>query len=131
MREPADTGALGDRIDRVVHEPARLRILGYLYVVDSADFLFLMQQTGLTQGNLSSHMSRLERAGYIDVDKTFVDRRPRTLLRLTMRGRAAFETYTAGMKRLLDEIAPKAGLVVPTAGKRKRGIRAALRPRTV
>ena len=54
-------------IDRVIHEPARLMILAYLYVVESADFLFLMRQTGLTGGNLSSHLSKLEAAGYVDI----------------------------------------------------------------
>ena len=57
------------QIDRVVHEPARLKILAYLSVVKSADFVFLLSRTGLTYGNLSSHMSKLEDAGYIEVEK--------------------------------------------------------------
>ena len=89
-------------IDRVVHEPARLMVLSQLYVVESADFLFLQKQTGLTQGNLSSHMRKLETAGYVDVEKTFVGKRPRTLLRLTDTGRQAVEQYVASMKPLLD-----------------------------
>jgi len=91
-------------IDRIVHEPARLIILSQLYVVEAADFLFIMRQTGLTQGNLSSHMSKLERAGYVEVQKEFVEKRPRTLLRLTDEGRRAFKDYVAGMKQLLDEV---------------------------
>ncbi|MFA5868981.1 MAG: transcriptional regulator [Candidatus Bathyarchaeia archaeon] len=87
-------------IDRVIHEPARLLIMAHLYVVDSADFLFLMRQTGLTFGNLSSHMAKLEGAGYIEVVKDFVDRKPHTMLRVTARGRAAFEEYRRGMDRL-------------------------------
>ena len=87
-------------IDRVIHEPARLLIMAHLYVVDSADFLFLMRQTGLTFGNLSSHMAKLEGAGYIEVVKDFVDRKPHTMLRVTARGRAAFEEYRKGMDRL-------------------------------
>ena len=67
-------------IDRIIHEPARLIIMAHLYVVESADFLFLMQQTGLTFGNLSSHMSKLEQAGFISVEKEFVDRKPHTML---------------------------------------------------
>jgi DNA-binding transcriptional ArsR family regulator len=70
-------------IDRIIHEPARLIILAYLFVVESADFLFLMRQTGLTRGNLSSHMSKLEAAGYVEVKKEFVDKIPHTLLSLT------------------------------------------------
>ena len=93
-------------IDRVVHEPARLMVLCQLYVVAEADFLFVMQQTGLTQGNLSSHLSKLEAAGYVDVEKDFVGKRPRTVLRLTKEGRRAFETYVVGMKQLLSELVP-------------------------
>lgn len=103
MPEPARSGDHRARdIDRVVHEPARLVILSQLYVIESADFLFLQQQTELTQGNLSSHMSKLEAAGYVEVEKTFAGKRPRTLLRLTADGRAAFETYVASMRPLLD-----------------------------
>jgi len=91
-------------IDRVVHEPARLMILALLYVVESADFLFLMRQTGLTGGNLSSHMSRLEAAGYIDIQKEFVGKKPHTMLRLTDEGRAAFREYRQSMKQVLDDL---------------------------
>ena len=76
-------------IDRMIHEPARLMIMAHLYVVENADFLFLMRQTGLTRGNLSSHMSKLEAAGYVAVEKKFVDKIPRTLLSLTKKGRQA------------------------------------------
>ncbi len=89
-------------IDRVIHEPARLMILAHLYVVDSADFLFLMRQTGLTFGNLSSHMSKLEAAGYVHVAKGFAGRKPRTMLRLTGKGREAFKSYRQSMKQVLD-----------------------------
>jgi DNA-binding MarR family transcriptional regulator len=92
-------------IDRIVHEPARLMILAVLYVVESADFVFLLRQTGLTRGNLSSHMSRLEAAGYVDIKKEFVDKIPRTLLRLTDEGREAFETYRQDMIRVLGDVA--------------------------
>ena len=91
-------------IDRLVHEPARLLILAHLYVVESADFLFLMGQTGLTQGNLSSHMNKLEKAGYVEVVKQFVGRRPHTMLRLTDEGRAAFQSYRESMKQALDSL---------------------------
>lgn len=92
-------------IDRVVHEPARLMILATLYVVESADFLYLMHQTGLTRGNLSSHMSKLETAGYIYIKKEFVGKIPRTLLRLTDQGREAFQTYRQGMIQVLEDLA--------------------------
>ena len=92
-------------IDRVIHEPARLLILAYLSVVESADFLFLMNQTGLTRGNLSAHLSKLETTGYIEIKKEFVEKIPRTLLSLTEEGRTAFQQYRHSMKQVLDSLA--------------------------
>ena len=89
-------------IDKLVHEPARLAVLSQLYVVEEADFLFIRKKTGLTQGNLSSHMSKLEDAGYISIQKRFVGKRPSTLLRLTDKGRRAFERYLEQMRQLLN-----------------------------
>ena len=78
--------------------------MAYLSVVESADFTFLMQQTGLTRGNLSSHMSKLEEAGYIAVTKEFVEKIPRTLIRLTGNGKEAIQSYRQNMKHVLDEL---------------------------
>jgi DNA-binding MarR family transcriptional regulator len=89
-------------VDRLIHEPARLAVIALLYVVESADFIFLMNQTGLTWGNLSAHMIKLEEAGYIEVVKSFRGKRPNTMLRLTQDGRAAFQAYRQQMKRVLD-----------------------------
>jgi len=89
-------------IDRIIHEPARLAVMALLYVVESADFTFLMNQTGLSWGNLSTHMSKLEEAGYIEVEKSFKGRRPNTSLRLTQAGREAFQAYRQDMKLMLD-----------------------------
>jgi DNA-binding MarR family transcriptional regulator len=91
-------------LDPVVHAPARLAILGILYVVEIADFVFLMRRTGLTRGNLSTHLSKLEAAGYISVEKKFVERMPRTLLRLTKQGRAALRKYRRQMSQALGEL---------------------------
>jgi DNA-binding MarR family transcriptional regulator len=91
-------------IDRLVHEPARLMLMAVLYVIDSADFTFLMNQTGMTWGNLSAHMSKLEEAGYLEVDKSFKGKRPNTMLRLTLQGRAAFQAYRLKMKQVLDDL---------------------------
>lgn len=82
-----------NQIDKLIHEPARLLIMAHLFVVERADFLFLMRHTGLTFGNLSSHMSKLEEAGYIDVEKEFIGKRPNTKLALTKAGREAFTAY--------------------------------------
>ncbi|MCJ7625324.1 MAG: transcriptional regulator [Anaerolineaceae bacterium] len=91
-------------IDRLIHEPARLMIMAVLYVVESGDFTFLMRQTGLTWGNLSSHMSKLEEAGYIVVEKEFLDKKPHTMLRLTGQGRAAFQDYRMRMQQVFADL---------------------------
>ncbi|MFH1014115.1 MAG: transcriptional regulator [Thermoplasmatota archaeon] len=96
---------LGD-IDRMIHEPARLTIMAHLYVVESADFLFMMRQTGLTFGNLSAHMSKLETAGYIKIIKEFFGKKPHTMLCLTDTGRIAFEEYRKNMKAFFDDFPP-------------------------
>jgi len=91
-----------DEVDKVIHESARLIIMSYLYLVESADFLFIMKQTGLTFGNLSSHMKKLEEVGYIEVIKEFVNRRPRTILQMTPLGKSTFDDYRKLMKAILD-----------------------------
>ena len=89
-------------LDRIVHEPARLMVLMYLFSVESADFVFLLRATGLTWGNLSAHLATLEEAGYVQIEKGFVSRKPRTMIRLTPAGRAAFEGYGRTMRRALE-----------------------------
>ena len=89
-------------IDRLVHSPARLSILTYLSVVEEGDAVYLLNQTGLTWGNLSANVTRLQEAGYIEVVKEFKDKKPHTLLKLTDRGRRAFHDYQNKMKGLLD-----------------------------
>jgi DNA-binding MarR family transcriptional regulator len=92
------------KIDKVIHEPARLAIMAYLFVVDSADALFLQRQTGLTWGNLSSHISKLETAGYVEVTKEFLDKKPHTALQLTQKGRTAFKEYSRRMKQVFEDL---------------------------
>ena len=89
-------------LDRLVHEPARHLLMAILYVVREADFLFLHHQTGLSGGNISSHMNKLEQADYVEIRKTFNDRRPQTIFALTDRGRLAFETYREAMGAILN-----------------------------
>jgi len=98
-----DPGLLTN-IDKLVHEPARLLILAHLFVVDSADFLFLTRQTGLTPGNLSSHLSKLEEAGYLEIEKEFVGKRPHTILSLTNIGRSAFTRYREELEQVLSSL---------------------------
>jgi len=79
-------------------------IMAYLYVVESADFLFLIRQTGLTWGNLSVHLSKLETAGYVVMEKEFLGKKPHTTVRLTNEGRSAFDVYRKNMKQALDNL---------------------------
>jgi DNA-binding MarR family transcriptional regulator len=89
-------------LDRLIHEPGRLAIAAVLNAVDQADFLFLLKQTGLTRGNLSSHTAKLEAAGYIEIEKTFVEKVPRTVYRLTAVGQQALDSYRRHMGRVLE-----------------------------
>lgn len=87
--------------DRVIHEPARLKIMSVLSVLDCADFVYLMGETGLTRGNLSVQLRRLEAAGYLVVSKEFRGRVPRTIAAMTDDGRRAFKAYRAYLRKLL------------------------------
>lgn len=91
-------------VDRVVHEPGRLMVLACLSVVTRADYLYVMRETGLTQGNLSSHLAKLEAAGYVSVEKTFVGKVPRTVLSLTGQGRAALAAYRDRLLGVLSHL---------------------------
>ena len=84
-------------LDRVIHEPGRLIIVALLAGVKECDFLFLLNETKLNKGNLSSHLARLETAGYVEIEKTYRGKVPMTLLRLTRAGRKAFEVYRKGL----------------------------------
>ncbi len=98
---PADKKTNGyglPEIDRLIHEPARYKILALLYVVERAELLFVQNQTRLTAGNLSSHLSKLEAAGYVTIQKEFVGKTPKTFLNLADQGRKAFEDYRNKMK---------------------------------
>jgi DNA-binding MarR family transcriptional regulator len=82
-----------EAIDRLIHEPARLTIATILNAVESADFLYLQRETGLTKGNLSAHLAKLEEAGYVAIEKTYRGKIPLTILQLTEKGRSAFQAY--------------------------------------
>ena len=87
-------------LDRVVHEPARLSILTALDGCTSADFLSLRRLTGLTDGNLSSHLSKLEEAGLVRVDKRFVEKKPKTQVQITEGGRRAVQRHWRQLESL-------------------------------
>lgn len=90
-------------LDPIVHGKVRLAILSLLAGADEADFTYLRDQLGTTDGNLSVHLSKLEKAKYIAVKKRFVDRKPRTSYRMTDRGLKAFAGYVEAVKALLGD----------------------------
>lgn len=89
-------------LDRLIHEPARLLIVTILSTVESADFLFLQKETGLTKGNLSAHLSKLEGAGYVKIQKTFKGKLPLTVCRLTAAGTKAVTQYRQQMQNFME-----------------------------
>jgi len=91
-------------VDRIIHEPARLIIVAILYAAESVDFLYLLRETGLTKGNLSAHLARLEGAGYVKIEKTFRGKVPQTICSLSELGRRAFRDYRAHLKRVVDSM---------------------------
>jgi DNA-binding transcriptional ArsR family regulator len=88
-------------LDRLIHEPGRLMIVTLLYAVDQADFLYLQHETEMNKGTLSSHISKLEDAGYVEVLKTFRGKIPQTLLSLTKLGRQSFKEYRKKLRKAL------------------------------
>lgn len=92
------------RIDPVIHAPARLKLMTQLYVVEAADAAFLIRQTGLTWGNLSTHVGRLEESGYVVLEKGFRGKKPYTMVSLTSLGREAFREYRANMQQALADL---------------------------
>jgi DNA-binding transcriptional ArsR family regulator len=91
-------------VDRIIHEPARLMIVALLAGAKEADFLFLLRETGLSKGNLSTHLAKLEEAAYVEIQKTFRGKIPLTLARLTPKGRSALQTYRKTMNGLLRKL---------------------------
>ena len=91
-------------VNRLIHEPARLMIVTILYTVESADFLFLQRETGLTKGNLGSHLAKLEEAGYVRIEKTYRGKVPQTICSLSDAGRAAFREYRTAVRRAVDSL---------------------------
>jgi DNA-binding MarR family transcriptional regulator len=91
------------RIDETIHGRLRLGIMAFLSAVSSATFAEIKQKTGASDGNLSVHLRKLEDAGYVSVDKSFVDRKPRTRAALTPEGRRAWLAYLDQLRGLIGE----------------------------
>ena len=95
-------------IDQIIHTPARLRILMMLYVVESLDYVFLKNQSGLSWGNLATHLGKLENAGYVTIKKGYQGKKPQSQIQLTPRGRSAFNNYKKTFQQLLDDLPDQA-----------------------
>lgn len=89
-------------LDDVIHGRLRLGVMAYLSTVSPASFLELKVKVNATDGNLSTHLSKLEEAGYIEIEKTFLGKKPHTLVHLTKKGRAAWIAYLARLQALLS-----------------------------
>ena len=87
-------------LDRLIHEPGRLAILTVLSSVKDADFVFLQRTTGLTKGNLSSHLTKLEEAGLVRIEKRFVLKKPNTNVALTPVGKERIARHWEQLERL-------------------------------
>lgn len=91
-------------IDNIIHQPARLRIMASLVALEpgeQVDFVYLRKILDLTDGNLGAHLARLENAGYVRIQKTFIARKPRTFINATGKGRDAFDEHTAALKQII------------------------------
>lgn len=92
-------------LDRIIHEPGRMMIVALLAAVEECDFLYLLRETELHKGNLSTHLSKLEESGYVNIEKTYRGKVPRTVVRLSARGRAAFQEYRKSLNvALVDRL---------------------------
>jgi DNA-binding MarR family transcriptional regulator len=92
-------------LDKIIHSPARLKIMAALMALqpnDQLDFSTLGDTLALTDGNLGAHLQTLEEAGYVKIEKTFVNRKPRTFVRATTRGRGRFEEHVEALRKICD-----------------------------
>ncbi len=93
-------------IDTIIHQPARLKIMASLMTLESGeqvDFVYLRKILKLTDGNLGAHLTKLENAGYIKIEKTFIARKPRTFINATGKGRDAFNEHIAALEKIIHD----------------------------
>ncbi len=92
------------QLDNIIHQPARLRIMASLVALDpgeQVDFVYLRKILNLTDGNLGAHLAKLENAGYVKIQKTFISRKPRTFINDTGKGRDSFDEHIAALKKII------------------------------
>jgi len=90
--------------DNIIHQPVRLQIMSSLVALDSGeqvDFVYLRKILNLTDGNLGAHLTKLENAGYVKVEKTFIARKPRTFIKVTGKGRDAFDDHITALETII------------------------------
>jgi DNA-binding MarR family transcriptional regulator len=93
------------QLDNIIHQPVRLQIMSSLISLDQneqVNFTYLRKLLKLTDGNLGAHLSKLEQAGYVKIDKTFVARKPKTFISITGKGRDAFNGHVAALKEIIQ-----------------------------
>jgi len=91
-----------DALNKIIHEPARLLIMTHLFVVSDADFVYLKRATGMTAGNLSTHLTKLENAGFVKIVKSFEGKKPKTTCKLTAKGRKDFQEYRKNILKVMS-----------------------------
>lgn len=91
-------------IDPLIHAPTRLKLMTYLYLVENIDAVYLQRVTGLTWGNLSKNLSKLEEAGYVAMEKSFANKKPKTTIWLTEAGREAFQKYKDNLQQVFESL---------------------------
>ena len=89
------------QLDPIIHAPTRLAILSILLTVESANFTFLKESTGTSDGNLSTHLTKLEESGYITIEKMFRDKKPQTICAISEKGKIAFKAYLEQLEQIL------------------------------
>ena len=94
-------------LDPLVHAPARLMVMTYLFVVEKIDYVYLQRVTGLSWGNLSKHLTKLEEAGYLETEKSFQGKKPNTSIQLTEKGRSAYREYKDSIQHVLGDLPDK------------------------
>jgi DNA-binding MarR family transcriptional regulator len=93
-----------DDIDPIIHSPTRLKVMTYLYLVENMDYVYLKRLTDLSWGNLSRHLTKLEEAGYLATEKSFENKKPKTLIWLTDEGREAFQKYKDNLQQIFNNL---------------------------